>query len=322
VLTVSIEPKSRDEFIATLRQFAADCGLTMRDACIEQAALACVDAATFTPPMPKGGGRGLTKDAQRAGNNAIDGDVRKMFVAADDKTSRSAPGLLMNQMAYAVKSGNFGSFQKIMASGHLVGMNKIPPIVRKIAGDQNYDRAFKKAKNYYNTTNIILSDYGTQGFVNDIKPNHNRIKGKFGGRIPLKVRPVKVPMLVDSAKDLKDYIQERQQMVGSIKSGWLMALLSLPKPIIKGVPKNVGVELMKPAWIKRHNNTIGRSTTMANQSNVEVSVINNNGNVNNIAVTADTLGLVYGNRVKQMKARFSKHFDDTIKETNSRRRPR
>jgi hypothetical protein len=121
---------------------------------------------------------------------------------------------------------------------------------------------------------------------------------------------------------LKDYIEERQQMVGSIKSGWLMALLSLPKPIIKGVPKNVGVELMKPAWIKRHNNTIGRSTTMANQSNVEVSVINANGNVNNIAVTADTLGLIYGNRVKQMKSRFSKHFDDTIKETNSRRRPR
>lgn len=322
MVTVAIQPKSRDEFIAALRQFAADCGLTMRDACIEQAALACVDAATFTPPMPKGGGQGLTKAAERAGNNAIDGDVRKMFVAVDDKTSRAAPGLLMNQMAYAVKSGNFGDFRKIMASGHLVGMNKIPPIVRKIAGDQNYERAFAKAKNYYNTTNVILSDYGTQGFVNDIKPNHDRIKGKFGGRIPLKVRPVKVPLLVDSAKDLKDYIIERQRMVGSIKSGWLMALLSLPKPIIKGVPKNVGVELMKPAWIRRHNNTIGRSNTLANQSNVEVSVLNTNGNVNNIAVTADTLALVYGNRVKQMRDRFKKHFDDTITATNNRRRIR
>lgn len=294
----------------------------MKDAAIEQAALACVDAATFTPPMPKGGGRGLTKYARMAGENAIDGDVRKMFVAADDKTSKAAPGLLMNQVAYSVKSGNFGAFRKIMASGNLQGMNKIPPIVRKIAGDQNYERAFAKAKNYYNTTNVILSDYGTQGFVNDIKPNHNRIKGKFGGRIPLKVRPVKVPLLVDSAKDLQSYIEERQHMVGSIKSGWLRALLSLPKPVISGIPKNVGVELTKPVWITRHNNTVGRSQVFANEKTTEVSVTNNNGNVNNIAVTADTLGLVYGNRVKQMKARFQEHFDKTVSDTNRKRRRR
>jgi hypothetical protein len=30
-------------------------------------------------------------------------------------------------------------------------------------------------------------------------------------------------MLVESKKDLQDYIIERQQMVGRIKSGWLMA---------------------------------------------------------------------------------------------------
>ena len=203
MVKVSIEPKSQAEFMSALRQFAADCGLTMRDAALEQAALACVDAATFTPPMPKGGGQGLTKDAQRAGNNAIEGDVRKMFVAADDKSSKSAPGLLSNQLAFSTKSGDFGLFKKIIASGNLNGVAKLPPIVRKIAGDQNYERAFAKAKNYYNTTNPIRTDYGTQGFVYEYKSPHNQIKAKFGGRIPLKVRPVKVPMLVESKKDLR-----------------------------------------------------------------------------------------------------------------------
>lgn len=322
MLAVRIEPKSQAEFMATLRQFAADCGLTMRDAALEQAALACVDAATFTPPMPKGGGQGLTKDAQRAGNNAVEGDVRKMFVAADDKSSKSAPGLLSNQLAFSTKSGDFGLFKKIVSSGNLNGVAKLPPIVRKIAGDQNYERAFAKAKNYYNTTNPIRTDYGTQGFVYEFKAPHNQIKGRFGGRIPMKTRPVKVPMLVESKKDLQDYIIERQQMVGRIKSGWLMAMLSLPKPIIKGVPKNAGVELTKPAWIRRHNSVVGRSNTVANEKVVEISVVNTQGNVNNIAIEADTLGLVYGNRVKQMKGRFQTHFSDTINSTNRRKRIR
>ena len=59
MVSVSISPKSQAEFIAALRQFAANTGQTMRDAALEQAALACQDAATFTPPLPKGGGRGL-----------------------------------------------------------------------------------------------------------------------------------------------------------------------------------------------------------------------------------------------------------------------
>jgi hypothetical protein len=319
MVKVSIEPKSQAEFIATLRQFAADCGLTMRDAAIEQAALACVDAATFTPPMPKGGGRGLSKDAQRAGNNAIAGDVAKMFVAADDKSDKSAPGLLSNQLAFSTKSGDFGLFKKIISSGNLNGVAKLPPMVRKIAGDQNYERAFAKAKNYYNTTNPIRTEYG-QGFVHEFRSPHNQIKGRFGGRIPMKTRPVKVPMLVDSKKDLQDYIIERQQMVGRIKSGWLMALMSLPKPIIRGVPKNVGADLQKPAWIKRHTSVVGRSNTAFDQKNVEISVVNTEGNVNNIAVEADTLGLVYGSRVKQMEGRFKKHFSDTIESTNRRTR--
>jgi hypothetical protein len=317
VVTVSVSPKSQAEFIAALRQFAANTGQTMRDAALEQAALACQDAATFTPPLPKGGGRGLSKAAQVAGDNAVAGDIKKMFVAANDRSSNSAAALLTNQLAYATKTNDMGLFNKVIGKGSLQALKNLPPIMRKIANDRDYDRAFKKAKNYFNTTNPVMTDYG-QGFVQELRPPHNRIKGKFGGRIGKSVRPVKLKMLVESKSDLDQYIRDRQAMVGMIKAGWASALRSLPKPVINGVPKDFGVQLLKVAWINRHNQVRGTNTLTATEKVVELSVTNTQGNVNGIATDADVLGLVYANRVKQMKARFERHMNSTIQRANRR----
>ncbi len=317
MVSVSISPKSQAEFIAALRQFAANTGQTMRDAALEQAALACQDAATFTPPLPKGGGRGLSKAAQVAGDNAVAGDIKKMFVAANDRSANSAAAILTNQLAYATKTNDIGLFNKVIGKGSLQALKNLPPIMRKIANDRDYDRAFKKAKNYFNTTNPVMTDYG-QGFVQELRPPHNRIKGKFGGRIGKSVRPVKLKMLVESKSDLDQYIRDRQAMVGMIKAGWASALRSLPKPVINGVPKDFGVQLLKVAWINRHNQVRGTNTLTANEKVVELSVTNTQGNVNGIATDADVLGLVYANRVKQMKARFEKHMNSTIQRANRR----
>ena len=317
MVSVSISPKSQAEFIAALRQFAANTGQTMRDAALEQAALACQDAATFTPPLPKGGGRGLSKAAEVAGDNAVAGDIKKMFVAANDRNSNSAASLLTNQLAYATKTNDIGLFNKVIGKGSLQALKNLPPIMRKIANDRDYDRAFKKAKNYFNTTNPVMTDYG-QGFVQELRPPHNRIKGKFGGRIGKSVRPVKLKMLVESKSDLDQYIRDRQAMVGMIKAGWASALRSLPKPVINGVPKDFGVKLLSVAWINRHNRVLGTNKLTANEKVVELSVTNTQGNVNGIATDADVLGLVYANRVKQMKARFERHMNSTIQRANRR----
>ena len=324
MVTVSISPKSQAEFMAGLRQFAANTAQTMRDVCLEQAALACQDAANFTPPMPKGGvptpprkgiGRGLSKAAQTAGDEAIAGDMKKMFVAANDRSSSSASPLMTNQLAYAAKTNDIGLFNKIIGKGTLAALKGLSPIMRKIANDRDYDRAFAKAKNYFNTTNPVMTDYG-QGFVQDIRPIHNRIKGKFGGRIGKGVRPTKVKMLVETKGELEQYILDRQKMVGMIKSGWASALRSLPKPVINGIPKNFGVDLLGVAWINRHTQILGTNSLIANEKVVELSVTNTQGNVNNIAVDARVLPLVYGNRIKQMRLRFKEHFDKAIEISN------
>jgi hypothetical protein len=125
-------------------------------------------------------------------------------------------------------------------------------------------------------------------------------------------------MLVETKSELDQYIRDRQQMVGMIKAGWASALRSLPKPVINGVPKDFGVKLLNVAWINRHNRVIGRNSLMANDKVVELSVTNTEGNVNGIADAARVLPLVYGNRIKQMRARFKKHFDKAVEISNRR----
>jgi len=312
VVTVRVEPRSQNRFLTALARFAARTKQTMRDAMLEQAALACQDAATFTPPLPKGGGRGLSKAAQTAGDNAVAGDIRKLYVAANDRNSNSASALLTNQLAYATKANDYSLFNKVIGNGKLQALKGLSPILRKIANDQDYARAFAKARNYFNTTNPVRTEYG-QGFVQELRPPHNRIKAKFGGRIGKNVRPTKVKMLVESKGDLDAYIKERQAMVGYIKSGWASALKSLPKPMINGVPKDFGVDLLAVAWINRHTASgLGMSRVTTDQRSTEVIVRNLFGNVNNIAVDASVVPLVVANRMKQMKARVKRLFKDDV----------
>jgi hypothetical protein len=315
VVKVVLDQTSVNKFIATLQSFAAKTGQSMRDASLEQAALICQDAATFTPPMPKGGGRGLSKAAQTAGDNAVAGDIRKIFVAANDRNSNSASALLTNQLAYATKSNDLSLFNKVIGGGKLEALKGLSPIMRKIANDQDYARAFAKAKNYFNTTNPVKTDYG-QGFVGDLRAPHNRIKGKFGGRIGKNVRPTKIKLLVESKGDLSAYIKERQAMVGMVKSGWASALRSLPKPVINGVPKNFGVDLLNVAWINRHA-VRGTSNLVVDSQvkSLELTVTNSLGNVNNIGVDASVIPLVIVNRRKQMGLRMRKHLKDAAAAT-------
>ena len=315
MVKVVLDQTSVNKFIATLQRFAAKTGQSMRDASLEQAALICQDAATFTPPMPKGGGRGLSKAAQTAGDNAVAGDIRKIFVAANDRNSNSASALLTNQLAYATKSNDLSLFNKIIGGGKLEALKGLSPIMRKIANDQDYARAFAKAKNYFNTTNPVQTEYG-QGFVGELRAPHNRIKGKFGGRIGKNVRPTKIKLLVESKGDLSAYIKERQAMVGMVKSGWASALRSLPKPVINGVPKNFGVDLLNVAWINRHA-VRGTSNLVVDSQvkSLELTVTNSLGNVNNIGVDASVIPLVIVNRRKQMGLRMRKHLKDAAAAT-------
>jgi hypothetical protein len=300
---VSIEPKSLAQFVEACRRFAEATGISMRDAVLEQAMLACQDAARFTPPLALGGGNGLSPAAKKAGLNAVAGDISKIFVAANDSSARGVAGNLVNQMAFAVKAGDFGTFSRLTDGGRLSGMLGQRSVLSKIANDTDKQRAFAKAKNFLNRANPIKSEYGTQGFVRDLRPIHNQVKGKFGGRIKKGRRPVVAKLLVQDKAEIQEYVLRRQQMVGAIKSGWAKALASLPRPDkMNGQQGEPGAELRKATWVTMHSNVPGTNMSTFTDKVAEVSVTNTLGNINGIADEAGVLGLVYGNRVKQMPA--------------------
>jgi hypothetical protein len=303
MVKVSLEPKSLNQFIEAIGQFAAGMKITMRDAVLEQAALACQDAAKFTPPLPRGGGRGLSSGAKTAGLNAVAGDIRKIFTALNDRTSRNAGALATNKLAFAAKSNDFSTFQTIIGGGKLASLVGISPIVRKIAGDPNPERAFSKAKNWFNRANPVRNEYGTQSFAQNYRSIHDKVKGRFGGRMKQGQRPGTSKLLVEDKAELDTYIQSRQQAVGAVKSGWASALRSLPPPTENnGQEGEFGAELRNASWVSGHVSVAGYNVSNFGSVLAQVSVTNTLGNVNNIADEAGVLGLVYGNRVKQMPA--------------------
>lgn len=300
---VSIDPKSLSEFVEACRQFAAGMKLTMRDAMLEQAMFACQDAANFTPPLVKGGGGGLSASAHKAGLGAVAGDITKIFTAANDMTAKSTPGRVQNQIAFAVKSNDFGAFNQILSGSKVANLFHAKNIMSKIVQDADRQRAFSKAKNFLNRATPIKTEYGVQGYVTDIRQVHDQIKGRFGGRIKKGQKPVGAKLLVEDKDELKDYILRRQRMVGAVKSGWATCMRGLPKlKEPNGQQGEPGAELRKASWITMHSSVVGTNTTNFTDKIVEISINNSIGNINTIADEAGVLGLVYGNRVKQMPA--------------------
>ena len=314
---VSIEPKSLQQFVEACRQFAAGMKITMRDAVLEQGMLACQDAAKFTPPMTKGGGNGLSSAARNAGLQAVSGDISKIFVAANDATNRSAVGLIVNQIAFAVKSNDVGAFTRLTTGGKALSQISSKNILSKIVQDTDKARAFAKAKNFLNRATPVKNEYGTQGFVTNLRSIHDQVKGRFGGRIKKGQKAVSAKLLVEDKGELNDYILKRQQMVGAVKSGWAKAMASLPRPKDNnGQQGEPGAELRKATWVTLHSSVPGYNQSAFTDKIAEVSITNPIGNINGIATEADTLGLVYGNRVKQMPSQLRYRMQKPVNKFN------
>ena len=315
MVKVTIEPKSQADFLAAIQKYATRSKQTLKDATLEQAALACQDAARFTPPLAKGGGRGLDPAAGKAGDKAVDRDVGKVVTSLNGGTKKTQQARLIKRLGSLSLSDNPALFWKVAANGSSILNGN--PFLAKILSDR-YNGfgtvwGFKKLRNYFNRIGTkVANETANQAYLQSpgeinaaFKPVYNRT----GGRLWKQGRNVSginwmFKYVAENKADIETYVAQRQQTVGAIKSGWAMALRSLPKPMINGVPKDFGVELLKTAWITKHTSVPGRNTSTFTDKIAEVTITNSRGNVNGIADQAGVLGLVYGNRVKQMPGRI------------------
>jgi hypothetical protein len=322
VVKVSLTPASQQAFVDAIQKFAAASKQTIRDATLEQAALACQDAATFTPPLTKGGGNGLSNAAKKAGERAVDRDVGKVFEPLTGGTASAQATRVIKRLGSLALNDNQGLFWKVATNqSSVISTNSF--VARMLSTRYNgfgTDWGFKKAKNYFSKigTRVAAKSFGSEGgFLESTtaidavyKPIYQRNNGRLwkNGRNVSGVKSFD-KRVVENKSDLTTYIAQRQEAVGAIKSGWYKALMSLPRTVINGVERNSGSKLRSAGWITKHSSIPGNSASNFSDKLADVTIRNLFGNIYGIADQADTLGLVYGNRIRQMPAKIRRLMD-------------
>jgi hypothetical protein len=311
-----IEPKSKADFDKAISVFAENVKVEVSIITNEQMRLLLRDAMTFTPPMPKGGGRGLSIGAHKAGMGKLASDVRRIFIPMD-MPQRTMP-VVLRQIINAVRARDQYGFFEIHGAMTANKMTRLTPVMRKIMDDTSYLRAFAKAKNYLNKASIFGDTRPIEGPTNDLRGIHDKYKNKVGGRWP-KNAPVGGPQyFVGTGMFLQAYIAERQLKVGYTKAAWATALRMIP-PLIssKGNARNLGV--YDAPWVDANRSSMGQFSMTKTPASTSMTATNLIGNINNVATDANMVNIVYGNRVKQLNATVAARTKDHAARANRKK---
>ena len=312
-----IDPKSLADFVATLDQFTKGVQGDLEMIGREQIRLMCRDAMTFTPPMPKGGGRGLIDAARRAGANKLGNDVRRIFIAQDDPV-RGRP-VFLRKIINAVRTRDTSSFFQLHQDVTESKIKALSPVMRAIMEDVNWQRAQAKARNYLNKTVVRENLRASSNFTRDLRPIHDQAKGAVGGRWPKNAKYKGPQYLVDTTSALNAYIQDRQTKVGRVKAGWAAALRQVPKSVGSGgKERNSGV--YNAPWVDANiRSSQGIFSQSITPNRASMTVQNMIGNINDVAKGANTENIVYGNRVRQMAASLKDYRDKRVDKANGKK---
>jgi hypothetical protein len=313
----AIEPASLADFNAALRHFAEEVKADMEMTTREQIRLMCRDAMTFTPPMPAGGGRGLSSAAHKAGMGKTAKDIKRIFIPAD--SPKKGMPVLLRRVINSVRGDDRQAYMDIHGNFNSAKAKGISPVMRKILDDTSWERSFKKAKNYLNKANIFGQIRPIEGQTNDLRGIHDKYKNAVNGRWKRNQGIGGPQYMVGSVQQLQAYIAERQAKVGRVKSGWAAVLEQVPKPVTKkGVERNFGA--YDAPWVDANKRSAqGVFSASRSPGFVSMTVMNMIGNVNNVAGEAGTENLVYGNRVKQMRAAVLARLEKTLAQANARK---
>ena len=300
-------------FNKALTEFAKEVGWTIEYAALREAALMCRDAITFTPPYADGGGKGETKQAELVGKRAVARDLNTLFVAVNDKT-RVAGAMHLNNLASSAKMRRFEDFTVAHKAARDSSIRFQSEVVNKIVRDSDIIRAYRKAQNFFNTSQGNLGNK----IVEDLAPVHRRYKytsrqGKT--RIIKHQGDYLGKFLVQSKSQLNAYIKEQQNLVGKLKSGWWNVMQALPKPKKKGVEQNFGRKGVSGYVKKFPGNAIHNVYTTP--SAVSIRFGNAIGNAGEKATKNNVEGLMYGAAINRIERDLEKFLNRDAKNFNN-----
>ena len=308
------------EYTQALNEYRLFSGKCMRDVLIEEAALTCRELMVFTPPLVKGGGKGLTKAAEVAGKMAVEKDIMSIFKSNADPEGRSAFSL----MGAAVASGDKSLFEKARKDG--VSNKNAKGIFRGVLDDPDPERAFRQFANRFRAAfeaqagqaaapkkqgvkrgsggRFVAGEAAKarQVVLSSIGSHHESVKNNANGRIRKNgygVRP-ELRQMADAAA-LKAYIKLQQQKVGRLKAGWLDVIMSLPKPETPGISKNYGIKGV-PAWVTKNRAGNGYTSFRGQpaSANFGLTIGNSIGDNDGVSTDAKTLEKVMAVRTGKL----------------------
>jgi len=314
---ILFKQSSFDRFQFALAEFRLATGISMRDGFIREAGFCCYEFMRYSPPMPKGGGKGLTGAAKKAGEEAVNVDIQTLFRPKDD------PGAAFQKMGEAVSKGDLGGFlrwQGIAKSSMRTGANgwymqkegRDPRgIFQKILLGSNPQKDFQAFKNRFGA-GFAAKDPPKE--TTDLAGIHRQFKTRFQGRIIKHNGPALNgnKFLVDAAK-LKSYIKLKQKQAGFLKGGWANTLMSLPSPT-----KTDGVQYAStskvPRWVTRNMGSNGYSRFGGNQANGNFTLIigNNVGDNDGVATQASTVNHVLSVRANKLEKEVARRLKKPI----------
>jgi hypothetical protein len=302
---LKIEPKSLAEFERAMMEYAYDCRETIRDVGLKNAALMCRESMMLTPPMGSKG-NGLKQQAQKAGEKAINRDVRKIFIAVDSRKGIAPLLLLTERLAYSTRHGTPAEFQSLLQGAARATLKRGTRVLQAIANDYDDERAFRKAKNYFARSITRKSHYGTMGYIRDLYPLHQVHRDQHGGRFSKQGRPFspisnwRDKEIVEEDSEISEYVASRTPAVGKLKAGWYKVLQMLPKPSAREGKTNFGTGGI-PNYIKRHPGNAGYHLLIESGNEFSLVIGNRIADKNNVSTDADVKTTVIGLRVKQLR---------------------
>jgi hypothetical protein len=307
------------QFQEAMTRYAFACRETIKDIGLKNAALMCRDSIMLTPPMGAGGKGGLTVTGEKAGKRAIAADVRKIYVAADNRKGIAPLLILTKKLAYSTRNGNPAEFRALLDGAARTALKRGTRVLQAIANDYDDERAFKKAKNYFNRSQLRSNEYGSLGYQRDLRPVHNMLLAKAGGRFKQNGKPFQPltnwrdKILVETDEEIKEYIASRTPKVGRLKAGWYKVLMGLPKPSSREGKTNFGTGGIAN-YIKVHAGNAGYFNFNETPSNLNLIIGNGIADMNNVSTEADVKATVIGMRYKQvyldLARRLKKDVDD------------
>lgn len=230
--TLEIASSDLDRFNRSIEKFAAESNRSFGDVIRQQAKLLVKDLIRATPPFGRNTFSESFNAQRRAGMDAVERDIRKVFVPLRVFVERTNSP----KLAAALSS-----------AGGLVAVNRVS---RK--------QGVKRSGVDMQALEAIFRNIGMDGvIIREVKPELHEEARNSKGRVGKRPRSY----IVVDERSINRYIKLKQSHIGKAKAGWMKAAIGLA---VAGIPGWIREHLTAGVFVDKSKGIIDQTITIGN----------------------------------------------------------